>query len=167
MVRIQNRNSRVKQKAMQYLGFRCWPDQFTYVVLQGTVTAPKPVTSGTVKIPADSDRPAFLNWISTEVRTILKRHTPTGCSYKAIEPKAQKNSSLLRRAQVEGVVQAVVHESGCRDIASYTKQQIKARIGFGGTAKDVAQALDGGPLQEFSGNDFEEAALAAWVSLPD
>jgi len=152
---------------MQYLGLRCWPDHFTYVVVQGTVSAPVPITSGSVKIPADADRPAFLNWISTEVRTLIKRHTPTHCSYKAIEPAAQKNSSLLRRSQVEGVVQAVVYESGCRRIASYTKQQIKSRLGFEGAAKDVANALDAGPLREFSGTACEESALAAWASLPD
>jgi Holliday junction resolvasome RuvABC endonuclease subunit len=152
---------------MLYVGFRCWPDHFTYVVLQGAITAPEPVASDKVEIPVDSDRPAFLNWISTEVRTILKRHTPAGCSYKAIEPLARKNSNLMRRAQVEGVIQAVIHESGCRRIASHTKQQIKARIGFGGTAKDVAKALNGGPLNEFVDTDFEEAALAAWASLPD
>jgi hypothetical protein len=97
----------------------------------------------------------------------MKRHAPTRCSYKAIEPSARKNSPLLRRSQVEGVVQAVVHESGCRQIDSYTKQQIKARIGFAGSAKDVAEALDGSPLEEFNGTEFEESALAAWASLPD
>jgi Holliday junction resolvasome RuvABC endonuclease subunit len=152
---------------MDYIGLRCWADQFTYVVLQGSVTAPVPVTSGTVKIPADSDRPAFLNWISKEIRAIVKRHAPIRCSYKAIEPSARKNSPLLRRSQVEGVVQAVVHELGCKQIDSYTKQQIKARIGFGGSAKDVAEALDGSSLQEFGGTDYEESALAAWASLPD
>ena len=125
------------------------------------------VASEVVKIPADTDRPAFLNWISTEVRTLMKRHTPTNCSYKAIEPLARKNSSLLRRSQVEGVVQAVIHEFGCRQITSYTKQQIKARLGFDGTAKDVADALDGSPLEEFGGTDYEESALVAWASLPD
>jgi Holliday junction resolvasome RuvABC endonuclease subunit len=152
---------------MAYLGLRCWPDRFTYVVLSGTVSSPVVVTSGAVTIPADVDRPAFLNWISTEVKTLLKRHTPTHCSYKAVEPLARKNSNLLRRSQVEGVVQAVVYESGCHEIASFTKQQLKACLRFEGTAKDVAEALDASPLREFSGTDCEESALAAWASLPD
>lgn len=152
---------------MRYIGLRCWPDRFTYVVLAGTVGAPILIASDTVTIPADDDRPSFLNWISKEVRTILKRYPPIRCSYKAIEPMAFKNSDSLRRSQVEGVVQAVAHESGCTEIASYTKQQIKARIGFEGAAKDVAKALKGGPLDELSRTDFQEAALAAWASLPD
>src|SRR3954465_7028327 len=150
----------IKDGTMSYLGFRCWPDHFAYVVIEGNITRPKPVTSGRVNIPADSDRPAFLDWISREVRTILKRHTPAACAYKSIEPAARKNSDLLRRAQVEGVVQAVVHESGCQAITSHTKQQIKARIGFKGSAKDVDDALDGTPLQEFHTADYKEAALA-------
>ena len=77
---------------MRYLGFRCWPDRFAYVVLEGAINKPKPITSGRVDIPADNDRPAFLNWISREVKTILARHTPVGCSYKSIEPLARKNS---------------------------------------------------------------------------
>jgi Holliday junction resolvasome RuvABC endonuclease subunit len=152
---------------MRYIGLRCWPDRFAYVVLEGDVRAPVVIASDTISIPADDDRPAFLNWISNEVRTILKRYPPSRCSYKAIEPTAFKNSDSLRRAQVEGVVQAVAHGSGCTQIASFTKQQIKARIGFDGAAKDVAQALKGGPLDELSGADFREAALAAWASLPD
>lgn len=152
---------------MTYLGFRCWPDRFAYVVLDGIIARPKPITSGRVNIPADSDRPAFLNWISREVKAVLTRHNPACCSYKAIEPLARKNSDLLRRAQVEGVVQAVVHEFGCKAIGSYTKQQLKARIGFDGTAKNVAEVLEGSPLQEFWGTDYEEAALAAWASLPE
>jgi hypothetical protein len=108
-----------------------------------------------------------LSWISREIKTILTRHSPARCSYKSIEPLARKNSDLLRRAQVEGVVQAVVHEFGCKAVGSYTKQQLKARIGFKGTAKEVDEALDGTPLQEFHKPDYEEAALAAWASLPD
>jgi len=73
----------------------------------------------------------------------------------------------MKRSQVEGVVQAVVYESGCRQIASFTKQQIKARLGFEGTARDIAEALDDSPLKEFNGTDCEESALAAWASLPD
>ena len=149
---------------MPYLGFRCWPDHFTYVVIDGTIGKPKSITSGRIEIPADSDRPAFLSWISREVKTLLTRHNPARCS---IEPLARKNSDLLRRAQVEGVVQAVAHEFGCKLIGSYTKQQLKAKIGFSGTAKDVANALDDSPLQEFYGTTFEEAALAAWASLPE
>lgn len=152
---------------MNYMGLRCWPDKFTYVVLDGTVTSPRLIASDTVKIPTDNDRPAFLNWISTEVKTILKRYSPVRCSYKAIEPMAFKNSDSLRRAQVEGVVQAVAHDSGCTQIASYTKQQIKARIEFEGAAKDVAKALKGTNLDGVSGADFQDAALAAWASLPD
>jgi Holliday junction resolvasome RuvABC endonuclease subunit len=152
---------------MSYLGLRCWPDHFAYVVLDGTIAKPNPITSGKVEIPADNDRPAFLDWISREVKTILTRHNPARCSYKSIEPRAKKNSNLLRRAQVEGVVQAVVHGFGCKTIGSYTKQQLKARIAFSGTAKEVAKALQDSPLQKFYGTQFEEAALVAWASLPE
>jgi Holliday junction resolvasome RuvABC endonuclease subunit len=100
---------------MRYIGLRCWPDRFAYVVLEGTVGAPILIASDTVTIPADDDRPSFLNWISKEVRTILKRYPQSRCSYKAIEPMAFKNSDSLRRSQAEGVVQAVAHESGHRD----------------------------------------------------
>lgn len=147
------------------LGIRCWPDRFAFVVLDGTAVHPDLVEHGVRKFPTDLSRAGFLSWISNEVKAILARRRINASAYKQIEPKAQKNTSLLRRAEVEGVIQAVLYESGCRDVTALIKTQLKSALHFDGAAKEISAVLLSGPLEELLGKDEEEAALAAWALL--
>jgi hypothetical protein len=123
------------------------------------------VEHGVRVFPTDLSRAGFLSWISNEVKAILGRRRINASAYKQIEPKAQKNTSLLHRAEVEGVIQAVLYESGCRDVTGLIKSQLKAALHFAGSAKEISAVLSGGPLEELLGCDSEEAALAAWALL--
>jgi hypothetical protein len=147
------------------LGIRCWPDRFAFVVLGGSASRPELIEHGVRKFPTDLSRAGFLSWISNEVKGILGRRRINASAYKQIEPKAQKNTSLLRRAEVEGVIQAVLYESGCRSVTGLIKTQLKSTLHFEGSAKEISAALSGGPLEELLGKDAEEAALAAWALL--
>jgi hypothetical protein len=147
------------------LGIRCWPDRFSFVVLAGSAAHPELIEHDVRRFPADLSRAGFLSWISNEVKGILGRRRINGAAFKQIEPKAQKNSSLLRRAEVEGVVQAVLYESGCREVSGLVKSQLKSALGFDGLAKEVSAALLSSPLEELLGKEPEEAALAAWALL--
>jgi hypothetical protein len=147
------------------LGIRCWPDRFAFVVLGGSATQPELIEHGIRKFPADLSRAGFLSWISNEIKGILGRRRINASAFKQIEPKAQKNTSLLHRAEVEGVIQAVLYESGCREVSGLIKSQLKSALRFDGSAKEVSGALLGSPLEELFGEDAEEAALAAWALL--
>lgn len=146
------------------IGFRCWPDKLAYVVAVGRRSNPSIVEAGVRKFPADLSRAGFLNWVTKEIKAIVARHQTMMVAYKQIEPTAQKNQSLLRRAEVEGVVQAVLYEAGCRDIKSFSKQQLKSQFGFSGSAADVNHVLRG--MCEVA-KDTEEAALAAIALLAE
>jgi Holliday junction resolvasome RuvABC endonuclease subunit len=147
------------------LGIRCFPDKFAFAVLDGTSSKPELIEHDVRKIPSDLSRAGFLDWISKEVKGILGRRRVNEAAYKKIEPKAQKNANLLKRAEVEGVVQAVLYESGCRRISGFTKSQLKSRLGFEGPAGEVVDVLLSSPLRAQHGKDPEEACLAAWALL--
>lgn len=147
------------------LGIRCWPDKFSFVVLDGSPSDPKLIEHDVRKFPADLTRAGFLNWISGEVKGILSRRRISRAAYKQIEPNARKNTSLMKRAEVEGVIQAVLYESGCRDISGLTKQQLKSKLRFKESATDIEDALLPSPLRDLYGQDVEEAALTAWALL--
>ncbi len=147
------------------LGIRCWPDKFSFVVLEGSPSHPKLIEHDVRNFPTDLSRAGFLNWISHEVKGILLRRQVNEFAYKQIEPTARKNNSLMRRAEVEGVIQAVVYESGSHKISGLTKQQLKAKLHFEGPAGEVAKALLLGPLKELFGTEAEEAALVALALL--
>ncbi len=111
------------------------------------------------------NRACLLGWVFRETQSLITKHEPRTCRIKACEPNAQKNAHSLERSQVEGVVHASLYQSGCRDIATVYKQQIKASVGFDGQASQVSEALAGTVFAEFLGKDEEEAALAAWSAL--
>ena len=147
------------------LGIRCWPDKFSFVVLEGSSSKPVLVECDVRRFPTDLSKPGFLNWISHELKNILGRRPIKGAAYKAIESTARKNSKLMLRAEVEGVIQAVLYESGCREVEGLTKRQLKSALGFGDTADKICNALQDSPLADLFGRDTEEAALAAWALL--
>jgi Holliday junction resolvasome RuvABC endonuclease subunit len=150
---------------MVVIGFRCWPDKFSYVVLKGTRSVPQAIAGDVISGPTNMSRAGVLNWVSKEVTALLTRHKPTQARFKAIEPMAMKNTSALRRAEIEGVLQASLYECGLQEVTGLTKGQMKAKLEFDGSAKYVVRILNNSPLADFSGKAEEDAAVAAWCAL--
>jgi hypothetical protein len=150
---------------MTVLGIRCWPEKFSYVAAKGNSERPTLVAAETLHSPQGMNRACFLGWVFRETQALVTKHAPRACRIKACEPNAQKNAHSLERSQVEGVVHASLYQSGCRDIGTLYKQQIKISVGFAGQASKVSEALAGTAFQELAGKDEEEAALAAWSAL--
>jgi len=147
------------------LGIRCFPDKIAFVVLEGTKQNPKVLESDVRKFPKDLSRAGFLNWASKEVRGILQRRKVKRSGFKEIENTAKLNRALVKRAEVEGVLQAVLYEAGQVEVDGMNKMQIKKSLQFEGNAKEIGLALESTPLQEFLGRDHEDAALVAWSLL--
>lgn len=146
------------------LGIRCWHDKFAFVVAKGPSTNPEIIESDVRKFPADLERAGFLNWISKEIKGVLHRHPIAAAGFKALEGTAFRTVEVVKRAEVEGVIQAVLYESGCKDVDGLTKQQIKAAIGYNGKAAEVVNALEGTAFAEMQAN-IQDAALVAWALL--
>jgi hypothetical protein len=150
---------------MTVLGIWCWPEKFSYVAAKGSLESPILVAAETLHSPQGMNRACFLGWVFRETQSLATKHEPRVCRIKAPEPTAQKNARSLERAQVEGVVHASLYQSGCRNISTAYKQQIKASVEFNGPASEVSEALVGTVFEGLSGKDEEEAALAAWSAL--
>jgi Holliday junction resolvasome RuvABC endonuclease subunit len=149
------------------IGIRCWPDKFAFAVADGSVDHPQLLEANVVRFPSGLKRPGFLHWISDELKGILRRHHIDRAAFKAIETTAQKNVSLLRRAEVEGVVQAVIYEAGCHNVTGLNKQQLKSRIKLNDKASELSQAVKDSGLLTGLAKDCEDAVLVAWALLGD
>jgi hypothetical protein len=147
------------------IGIRCWPDKFAFAVADGSVERPRVVEAKVVPFPSRLSRPGFLHWISEELKGILRRHHIDGAGFKSIEATARKNMSLLHRAEVEGVVQAVIYEAGCHSVGGLNKQQLKSRIKLNDRASELPQAAKDSGLMRGLANDCEDAVLVAWALL--
>jgi Holliday junction resolvasome RuvABC endonuclease subunit len=150
------------------LGLRCWPEKFAFVLIDGTVSSCHTVKSGVKKFPTDLSRPGFLNWISKELKGLLTNHNVKTAVYKQQEFSPQANrGTIARRAEVEGVIQAVLYENGCQDINGLLKQQVKKMTGYSGSAADILEVLSTTPLKDHIGEETEEAALVAFAVLKE
>jgi hypothetical protein len=150
---------------MTVLGIRCWPEKLSYVAAGGNLVEPILVGADTHRSPQGISRASFLYWVFRETEALVGKYNPCACRIKVVEPTAQKNARLLERCEVEGVVRAALYHSGCRDIETVYKQQIKASVGFGQRAKYVSRALEGTVFADLVARDEEDAALAAWSAL--
>lgn len=148
------------------LGLRCWPEKFAFVLIDGDVSSCYTVKSGVKKFPTDLSRPGFLNWISKELKGLLANHDVKTAVYKEQEFSPQANRGLIaRRAEVEGVVQAVLYENGCKDVDGLRKKQLKKMTDYSGSAADVLEVLSTTPLRDHISADTGEAALVAFAAL--
>lgn len=131
------------------LGLRCWAEKFAFVLIDGDVSSCHTIKSGVKKFPADLSRPGFLNWISKELKALLTNHDVKTAVYKQQEFSQQANrAAIARRAEVEGVVQAVLYENGCQDVDGLLKKQLKKMTDYSGSAADVIEVLSTTPLKD-------------------
>ena len=88
---------------MTSVGFRCSANEFTYVVLDGSVESPRLVHAERRRAPAgDHDRPTIIRWFHDDVHEVLDAHRPDEAFFKDTEGNSQTKN--LERAQLEGVL---------------------------------------------------------------
>jgi Holliday junction resolvasome RuvABC endonuclease subunit len=141
------------------VGFRCFDDAISVVVLSGETGAPQVDESYHCKLQG-GDRGEQLVYLRKEVHEVLQRAHPTLVMYKSVEGNAQASR---RRLEAEGVLQEAVASKGIA-VRSQTKGQLKSAIGWTGMAKDVLDALSTRGLNATPVNQ-KEAALAALAAL--
>jgi hypothetical protein len=144
---------------MSVVGFRCFSSELSVVVLSGALSKPEVVEHFQCPV-IGATRPEQLLWLRSEVHEILQRTGATRAAFKIAEGNAHASR---RRIELEAVLQAAVAERGLL-IASQTKAQVKAAIGFQGAARDIEAALPAHGLGTLSA-DEREAGLAALSAL--
>lgn len=152
---------------MQSIGIRCGSDGFAFVVAAGTRGGPGLLLAESRKCPHDMTRACFLSWVRKEIQDLLNLHKIKSCRLKAVESIAPKNVATLHRAEVEGVVQAAIYDSGCKDIKSLYKSQLKSALAYEGPTGTIDERLASSPFENLHGTELREAALAAWAALEE
>lgn len=151
---------------MSVIGFRCFPDGFSYVVLEGRQEEPEVVVYDRFVFPTDLSWGAKLGWLRKQVLEVLRQHNVSGAGLKGPEPKAQRKS--LPRSEVEGVIKEAVFSMMGRECTPRIKSQLRRDIaGFTDPARYLDRVLTSRNLAELNNPLYQDAALAAIAELPE
>jgi len=146
------------------IGFRFWGDHFAFVVLTGTLAAPKLVAKDMCKCPKGETRPECLAWVRREIAEILDKHVVAVGLYKALEGIARVDPE---RAQLEGVAIERAWSGNGLAIEPKRKAQIKKITGFSDQARYIHRILDQVGLGDLDTAAYQDAAVAALSGLPE
>jgi len=150
---------------MPVIGFRCFPDAFSYVVMDGTQKFPKTVAKERLDFPADASRGQKLVWLRKQVFELLEKHKVGTAAMKTTEPNAKQKS--IPRAEAEGVVREAVYAKIREECISRIKVQLAKHIrGFSEKPRYLHKILAARRLEELNTAKYEEAALVAISILP-
>lgn len=150
---------------MRSIGVRAQPEQYVYVILEGTQSAPVVVDKGICKVPHQASPAERLMWARQDVRELLTKHPVDAAVVKTIEGNARMKDP--KRLQLEGVlIEGIASHGSQPNTAVVVTNQIKAATGFRNLARYMATLLDNQALQDVSSATFEDAALSALAGLP-
>jgi len=150
---------------MKSLGLRAQPEQYVYVILEGTQAEPAIVAKGIAKCPKGSSIPEKLAWARLDIQEVLTKHPVGRAQIKTVEGNARTKDP--KRLQLEGVLTEGIASHGSRpETKLVVTSQLKSAVGFNKLAKYMASILNTGALQEVSSPAYEDAALGALAGLP-
>ena len=149
---------------MSCIGFWCWDDHFSFVVLSGTADEPSLQGRGSRRAPKGLPRPEALQWLRREVHEVLNTHSPQRAYYKATEGNSRTKD--LRRGEFEGVLQEAAASHQLRlIIEGRVKAQVKRDTAFQRPARYLDHLLQHPALADVSTPTYCEACLAALCGL--
>jgi hypothetical protein len=150
---------------MKSIGIRPHPEQYAYVILEGTQANPRLIDKGIAKCPKAVSDAEMLRWVRQDVQELLTRHNVAEAGIKTVEGNARSKNT--KRLHLEGVVVEGVASHACQPRTKLlVTKQIKAATGFNDLARYMATLLEKDSLQEVSSAAYEDAALAALAGLP-
>lgn len=151
---------------MAVIGFRCFADGFSYVVLDGSQTTPIVISNMRISFPKDLRWCGQLSWCRRQIIEILGQYEIKRAGLKAVENNARSKS--LPRSEVEGVVKETLYSQLGIECASRIKSQLKRDIsGFDQPARYLERVLTSTHLDHLNNALFQDATLAAIAELPE
>jgi len=148
------------------IGFRSFPDGFSYVILDGSQSSPVCICKGRFILPVGRSWAEKLAWVRRQVEEVFNpRHVLCAC-VKTIEPNAKKKST--ERLQIEAIIIECIFTRRGIICESRIKAQIKRAIsGFEAPARYLDRLVAShGSLAELNVAAYQEATLAALSVLP-
>jgi hypothetical protein len=82
---------------MSVIGFRCFPDAFAFVVLNGTQQNPHVIAHEKISFPSDYAWGETMSWLRKQTIELLGNYDISSASLKVTEPASRQKS--IKRAQ--------------------------------------------------------------------
>ena len=147
------------------IGFRSFPNGFSYVVLDGIQAEPRVVSADRFTCPTGGQWPECLSWIRRQAAELCDQFELTGACIKTIEPVAMRKSAP--RLQIEAVLIEFLNSEKGLLCTTRIKSQLKRDIeAFEEPARYLERVLEEEALQQLNHANFREACLAAIAELP-
>ena len=149
---------------MAVIGFRCFPNDLSFVVLEGTQQNPHVIAHEKFSFPRDYNWGEKLSWLRRQIIELLGEFNLSSASLKTIEPRAQQIS--VKRVQAEGVVLEASNSTLNRECTCRIKSQIRRDIqDFTQAARYLDRALTSRGFDELNNANFKDAAFVALAEL--
>ena len=148
------------------IGFRSFPNGFSYVVLDGIQEEPVVVEVDRFTCPKGAGWPECLSWVRRQAAELCDRFELTGACIKTIEPLARKKSK--ERIQIEAILTEFLYSEKDLLCTTRIKSQLKRDIkAFEEPARYLAHVLEHDEnLKQLGHPNFQDACLAAIAELP-
>lgn len=149
---------------MKSIGFRCWKDKFTYVIIEGTQDNPTRLKENHLKLPKNLSRPEQLAWFRREIKELMDTNDIDIAIFKATEPISQSKDPA--RGELEGILQETIFSHPKPTtvegrIKTQLNSKTKAR-----KAKYLGELLEHEAFCDLSKSNYEDACIAALSGLP-
>ncbi|MES2487362.1 MAG: hypothetical protein V4581_15630 [Bacteroidota bacterium] len=149
---------------MKSIGFRCWKDKFSYVVLDGDQENPERILSNHITLPKNFSRPEQLAWFRKEIIGLLDNNDFNVVIFKATEPISQSKEPA--RGELEGLLQEAAFSHSKKIIVeSRIKSQLNSKTNAR-KAKYLGELLTHDAFNGLSKANFEDAYITALSGLP-
>ncbi len=149
---------------MSVIGFRCFIDSFSYVVLGGTQQNPSLIAHEKIPFPMDISWGEKMSWLRRQIIEVLGIHNISLASLKVIEPSAR--TRRIERAHAEGIIIEAVFSTLNQECECRIKSQIRRDIeGFTEAARYLNRALSSRGLNELNNATYQDAAFVALAEL--
>jgi len=149
---------------MKSIGFRCWKDKFSYVIVEGTQKDPVKIIENHLKLPPSQSRPEQLAWFKREIKEILDTNYLDFAIFKATETISRSKDP--KRGELEGILQETVfsHEKPTI-IEGRIKSQLNSKTNSR-KAKYLGELMVIDAFKGLSKLKYEDACVSALSGLP-
>jgi len=146
------------------IGFRCWKDKFSYVIVEGTQESPNKIMEMHIQLPFNCKRPEQLAWFRKEIKEIIDTHEIDCAVFKATENISR--SKEPQRGELEGILQETIFSHPKKiTVEGRIKSQLNSKT-TARKAKYLGELLDKEPFKGLSKLKYEDACVAALSGLP-
>lgn len=151
-----------------YLGIRCSNNDFCYVILSGSSSAPKIEKKDHISFPKRFSRQQSLKWFFQEIEGILKKYPIKVIAIKGTEGNAPRGKAFVDRIENEAMIYLAAANKDIRRVYRKVYRTIATNFGLRGKAKYLSTKLDCSVFPGFNqeNNKMKNAILVAWSSMP-